>query len=202
MAIEKQIIYWSKLFHRISGKGSDYRYCHLYAYNFSMLFENTIKEKNGWHETLTQGAIVGLGKDRPGRAIVVAYAFSRQNLMICIISSKSTSLSNMNQEMRSFPGYIEQGDDICPPRNVLRPIAYWEPPATLVRLWPTGLDGDITGSRILDTGNEIAYFTSPADAKDMYENNEYLCVPDTGSMVYSSKGKQIKYENRWLIWGD
>src|SRR5262249_16866937 len=56
--------------------------------------------------------------------------------------------------------YMESGTDIVPTRH-MRPLAYWEPPCTMVALWPTGTRGEVGDRRVVDTGNLMVYCSYP-----------------------------------------
>jgi hypothetical protein len=98
---------------------------------------------------------------------------------------------------------MESGRDPVPAQH-LRPLVYWEPPCTMVALWPLGLDEQEDGPRVVDTGNLVAYFSYPeSDHKGGIPIDaagpDYVRVPQEEHGVFELRGRQYRYLNRWAV---
>ena len=80
----------------------------------------------------------------------------------------------------------------------LRPFVYWEPPATMVALWPSGLDDRSHGNREVDTGGYDTYFSYELDEDPVDREPEYLLVPDELTGSFSLWGNDYPFFNRFV----
>jgi hypothetical protein len=71
-------------------------------------------------------------------------------------------------------------------------------------LWPKGIDGDIAGLRVIDTGTLLGYHS--IDDKSFYNrlcngspNPDCLCVPLESESVLHVDGNTYRYSNRYYV---
>lgn len=184
-------------FNRIQGE--------CYAYMYSPLREQAQSEGISSHDLFLKRLLIGLWEAHPKFNIFVFYeALNEINrIFICSLRKLSNSFFEcVHDRLNNINGYIECGLDSTDIER-MRPLVYWEPPSTMIALWPAGIDGAIEGNRIIDSGSLMGY-CSVEDEKlfkriksGQFKNPEYLCVPsDTDSQIIYN-GKTYRYLNQF-----
>lgn len=154
-----------------------------------------------WHSLLLRLAVVGLWNEHPGRPAFCCYTVHPGMLRLFLASRQHRNWNKFHHTMASPDAYVESGRDTFP-HAAARPLAYWEPPSTMVALWPAGLSADTEGPRVIDAGNLVAWFSYPAadhprSSKLDEPGGDYLRVPQDELGHFSSHGATYHYFNRW-----
>ena len=107
--------------------------------------------------------------------------------------------------LAGLPGYMECGRDAVQVAR-FRPVAYWQPPSTLVALWPLPRDSR-SGPYVLDAGNLIDFRSYPESDHEKgiafdLAGPDYVRVPIEARSRMDPEG--IEYINRWadIAWPD
>jgi len=206
--LEKQFVNIDQLARKQSVEMSNHFFllCHTFTTRVEPLVEFARRKKESWHCVLTKSSIAGLWEQRATYPSLVMYTIANSVILICLVTKSRAFPSKLHDLLSHFPGYIEYGEQYMSPLNVLRTIVFWDPPSTMVWLWPPGLDGETHGRRVVDSGNMFGYFSSVTEqtceefaevaGQDIVD---YSFVPDKEHGEFIQDGKVYRYLNRWWV---
>ncbi len=162
----------------------------------------------GWHDFLCIHIIAGLWRERYKVPALAFYLPTSPVLVYFCSRSAQAQFWRACDWLQGHVGVSEMGRSYV--KDEARPVAFWEPPATMVRLWPPADRGLLKGqSYMVDAGNLAGYYSYPysqddveATAADPVQYSDYAIVPSDGAGEYTVGGRRYPYVNRFyeLAW--
>ncbi len=154
-----------------------------------------------WHVYLSRLAVVGLWHQRSRCKVYVCYTLHPGLIRLFICSHQKRFPESFARVIQQTPACSESGRESFSAHSA-RPLAYWEPPATAVALWPTGLDGETDGARVVDTGNALSYFSYPesehaGSVPVVLAGPDYVRVPQEERTAFNVGNRVYHCLNRW-----
>jgi hypothetical protein len=176
-----------------------------YAYHYEDLKAQAESENTSIHILLLHRLIAGLW-DASHKSFIFAFyeAFTDiDRLFLCSPRKFGNAFFNcVHPKLSNIVGYIESGY-ACTKLQNIRPLVTWEPPCTMIALWPKGQTGETKGRRVIDTGTLLGYYSYEDEAGyqriqdgDLM-NPDYLCVPFEPEITFQLNGKAYRYSNRF-----
>lgn len=155
---------------------------------------------------LQQRVIAGLWEDHPKQSALAFYV-PGQILRLFICMKRDKYLKKVFEAVGTCPAYIESGHDCFPLKygRSIRPLVYWEPPCTMVALWPRGAEGEVWEEpAVVDTGNLMHYFSYPeADHEQSVPVDvaglEYVRVPQREDESFRWEGTEYRVVHRFYV---
>lgn len=180
----------------------------LLAFSFAIVFKSLVEDSQRlrvpWHSRIVQTAVAGLWSQRRSRQPVLAcYAVFDWVVKLFITRRTCGCPPGVFEHVRCVPGYMECGQELMPLGPWLRPVVAWEPPSTMVVLWPPGADGATDQWRVVDCGSLLGYSSCPvAECENAFSDGDahldHLIVPRCENDVFELDGKEYHFTNRWL----
>jgi hypothetical protein len=172
-----------------------------FAFKLAALNEEANRLSHSAHQWLLQLAIAGLWEEQPKKPAYVCYTLHGDIVRLFLCSRHKRHPVKFYGIVSKSGAYIESGQDGFQPEQA-RPLASWAPPCSASALWPSGLDGNTNGARVIDTGNLLAWFSYPESDHDQsvpvdMAGLEYLRVPQTELSSFNFTGRDYHYLNRW-----
>lgn len=172
-----------------------------FAFDYQRLGEAAQGEGLSWHLWLLRRTIRGLWEEHSRNNAYVCYTLHPTMTRLFFCSRQKRHPEQFFKVITATPAYIESGRDAFPPMEA-RSLAYWEPPCTMVALWPRGLEGETEGARVVDAGNAVDYFSYPesqhAETIPVDEAGpDYVRVPQDEHAEFTAGDRVYRYLNPW-----
>lgn len=149
---------------------------------------------HSWLQRLTMAA---LWQERSRQKILCCYELLDSVVRVLLSSRRAPRTKLFSHLLAGSTSYLEAGD-ACIPVARLRPFVFWESPASMVALWPSGLDGRADGTREVDTAGFGTYFSYETETDLMDREMEYLLVPSESTGSFSFEGSDYLFFNRFV----
>lgn len=174
-----------------------------YAYACDALASEYKQMGTTCHLWLLQHAIAALWEEHSRQKIFVCYEALSSAMRLFICSMRSVSLGKIQPILSQPSAYIETGQDYIPFSRI-RPLVYWEPPTSMMALWPTGMNGETDGERVIDSGRLISWHSYPESdhAHSISVDDagpDYTRVPTDEHGSFTLNDRLYRYVNRWGV---
>lgn len=159
-----------------------------------------------WLEWLGNQLIAGLWEERYRVAVLALFTRTSPIRVYLCSRSETARYTRVYSRLANAIPEIETGRDVL--RGNVLPIVLWEPPSTMVRLWPQPYGRVSDGTPlVIDIALET-YLSSPIDPgnlrvlqDDVDQRMEYAIVPGDEHGIFVEGNKQFQYVNRFTTWG-
>jgi hypothetical protein len=173
-----------------------------FAYDYTKLVDTALQQGIPWHQWLLGQTIAGLVYERSPEPVFAFYEMPRGLVRLFLCRKQERPFRRASRLLIGHPPFIECGRDLAR-FELIRPLAYWEPPATAVVLWPLPADTR-SGPYVVDAGNMVAFFSYPeADHAESISVDaagpDYIRVPAQEWSVLVVAGSEYRCLNRWAI---
>jgi hypothetical protein len=167
------------------------------ALDAGQLLQEATSQQLSLHSWLQRLTMAALWQERSRQKNLCCYELSDSVVRVLLSSYRPPRTRGFSQLLARSAAYLEAGD-ACIPMVRLRPFVFWEPPATMVALWPSGLDDRSDGKREVDTGGYGTYFSYELDEDPVDREPEYLLVLDELADSFSLWSNDYPFFNRFV----
>lgn len=169
-----------------------------YAYELPQMSGVAQRLSSTWHGLMLEASISGLWEEKTTRPVLVAYLPARI-VRLFVFTKQRRFLTKIHDRLCKLPGYVESGRDFAE-TNLLRAIAYWDPPSAMSALWPLDFNGrspDVPS--VVDAGAALGYFSYPESDHQRVSveamGRDYIRVPRVGQCAFHLGSQAYRYQN-------
>jgi len=173
------------------------------ALSYQRVMEAAQRAGQNWYDWLCDQLIAGLWQERYRQPALICYLPASPFLVYCLSPSASAQFAKLYAHLNNVVGVEETGRSYLHTQAL--PLLLWQPPATVVRLWPPADRRAARGERyVVDTGAPPVEwsFACEREMVEYIRNREdgvldYTIVPDEEPSTYVSGAKNFPYMNRF-----
>jgi len=156
-----------------------------------------------WLEWLSLQLVAGLWAERYKGAVLALYSPTTPLRIFLCSRSQSAQFIKVYKRLYDAIDDIETGRSAIPPSA--RPVVLWQPPSTMVRLWPPP-DRRVSDRTplVVDTALSSYYSTAidPSNLSllehDVDQRMDYAIVPREEHASFVVAGREFQYVNRFF----
>lgn len=174
-----------------------------YAYAYDGLAAEAGDLKTTCHLWLLHHAIAALWEEHPKQKVFICYEAMATMMRLFICSKRPVPPAKIHKVLSRSPAYVETGMDLLR-FSKIRPLVYWEPPSSMMALWPAGMSGEIDEDRVIDSGQLLSWNSYPesdhAHSVPVDQAGpDYTRVPTDEHSSFTLNDRLYRFVNRWGV---